>query len=368
MDNTLYLVCVVTRGSSWRSATSGGLAGSSGGSSVLSQDSLDIDGRMPDEAAMLTQEQDGGFFSESNSLYSPSFLQQTDEDYDIQALEALGMIRTERNAPQGPDEDQIYDDVIGVGDAQAAANGGVLSGFAGIGEGQSTLFLLPEWMTGQSMPNYTEDPMLLNFPSSNDTDLLILKPMVVNLGSKSSKCTEIKTPVDPHKIRFIDNKRISIIIGCVAGILVFIFIIISIVMNREEKEDETAEEESLSGSAVTQAHKSPGSKTNRSDSLGFTPGRPGLNTGSGGAPIMARRMSRNNSQSSSLLNNRLSLAEAAGPDALPPRHVRNGSSVGMPTSQPQSQPHSASGTLKRGTLSRQQSQRDNAPPQVILLM
>ena len=78
--------------------------------------------------------------------------------------------------------------------------------------------------------------------------------------------------MDPHKIRFIDNKRISIIIGCVAGILVFIFIIISIVMNREEKEDETpeAENESLSGSAAT-AHKSPGSKTNRSDSLGFTP-------------------------------------------------------------------------------------------------
>ena len=78
------------------------------------------------------------------------------------------------------------------------------------------------------------------------------------LGSKSSKCTEIKTPVDPHKIRFIDNKRISIIIGCVAGILVFIFIIISIVMNREDKEEEAENEnESLSGSAAT-AHKSPG--------------------------------------------------------------------------------------------------------------
>ena len=86
---------------------------------------------------------------------------------------------------------------------------------------------------------------------------------------------------------------------------------------------------------------------------------------------MARRMSRNNSQSSSLLNNRHSLAEAAGPDALPAvgaqqrGHVRNGSSVGMTSAQqPQNQqPHSASGTLKRGTLSRQQSQRDreNAP-------
>ena len=63
-----------------------------------------------------------------------------------------------------------------------------------------------------------------------------------------------------------------------------------------------------------------GSKTNRSDSLGFNPPRPGGPGGvSGGAPIMGRRMSRNNSQSSSLLNNRLSLAEAAGPDALPQR-------------------------------------------------
>ena len=59
---------------------------------------------------MLTQEQvlgiEGvgggrGGFAES------SFLEQSDEDYDIQALEALGMIRTERNAPT----DEIYDDV-----------------------------------------------------------------------------------------------------------------------------------------------------------------------------------------------------------------------------------------------------------------
>ena len=86
---------------------------------------------------------------------------------------------------------------------------------------------------------------------------------------------------------------------------------------------------------------------------------------------MTRRMSRNNSQSSSLQNNRLSIAEAAGPDALPAvgaqqrGQVRNGSSVGMTSAaqQPQNQPNSASGTLKRGTLSRQQSQRDreNAP-------
>ena len=63
MDNTLYLVCVVTRGSSWRSATSGlnGLSGAAGSAS-LSQDSLEVDGRMSDsmdQAAMLTSEHTG---------------------------------------------------------------------------------------------------------------------------------------------------------------------------------------------------------------------------------------------------------------------------------------------------------------------
>ena len=48
----------------------------------------------------------------------------------------------------------------------------------------------------------------------------------------------------------------------------------------------------------------------------------------------------------------------------PRSHVRNGSSVGMSSAQQPQQPHSASGTLKRGTLSRQQSQRDNNAPQV----
>ena len=45
-------------------------------------------------------------------------------------------------------------------------------------------------------------------------------------------------------------------------------------------------------------------------------------------------------------------------------HICNGSSVGMSSAQQPQQPHSASGTLKRGTLSRQQSQRDNNAPQV----
>ena len=104
-------------------------------------------------------------------------------------------------------------------------------------------------------------------------------------------------------MRFIDNKRMSIIIGCTAGILVFIFIIISIVMNREEKEDDEDghEDDSMDGSGPHKDNVS--SKTNRSDSLTFT-------------PRVNHRITRNNSQSSSLLNNRMSLVEqtTAGPD------------------------------------------------------
>ena len=90
-----------------------------------------------------------------------------DADYDIEALESLGLIRSERNAPD------MVEALLG-------------------DEGTSSLFLFPEWMTGVASTNYTDDPLLLSFPSTNDTDLLVLKPMVVNLGSQSSKCTEIK--------------------------------------------------------------------------------------------------------------------------------------------------------------------------------
>lgn len=310
MDNTLYLVCVVTRGSSWRS-----FATSPDDDDEASADETDL------RIRALT-----AFDEEDPELDS-------DEDYDIEALESLGFLRTEREAEAGLD----------------------FFGLSGGEDGSSnSLFMFPEWITGSLNANLTgggEETSTINYPSSNDTDLLILKPMVVNLGSRSSKCTEIKTPVDPATLRFVDNKRMSIIIGCVAGVLIFIFIIISIIMNRDvEKEDEPEEEDSMTGS-----HKSPSAKTNRSDSLTCTPRNNQL-------PNNARH-SRNNSQSSSLLN-RISLAEAAGPDALPPRTKRNSTSGGPP---------SASGTLKRGStivnsgsLSRQQSRDINA--QVISIM
>ena len=97
-------------------------------------------------------------------------------------------------------------------------------------------------------------------------------------------------------------------------------------MNREEKEEE---EDNPEEESIEESHKSPGSKTNRSDSLTFT-------------PRANHRISRNNSQSSSLLNNRMSLVEATDT----PRNLRNSTS-GHPNNT------SASNTLKRGgTLNR----------------
>ena len=291
LDNTLYLVCVVTRGSSWR----GGLDVSDFGDSDFKiEPGFDDD----DDAG-----EDEG-----------------DEEYDIEALEALGLIRTERYANDEVTENE---------------NENEISNMAG-----DVLTSITDWMMygGQDLFKYNASIDLDMYPSSNDTHLMVTKPMLVNLGSKSSKCTEIKTPMDPHKMRFIDNKRMSIIIGCTAGILIFIFILISILMNREEKEEEDEEipgQESIDEGS----HKSPSSKTNRSDSLTFTP-RPN------------HRVSRNNSQSSSLLNNRMSLIEAAGPDAPRSATMRNSTS-GNPTTP------SASNSLKRkGTLTRQRSQQD----------
>ena len=56
---------------------------------------------------------------------------------------------------------------------------------------------------------------------SSCSSLLILRPTIVNLGSQSSKCTEIRTPQDPEKISMIDNKRMSIGIGVIGGLVRF---------------------------------------------------------------------------------------------------------------------------------------------------
>ena len=171
MDNTLYLVCVVTRGSSWRSfATS-----STSDPDEASADETDL------RLRALTAFDD----SEASGLYD---YEAADEEYDIEALESLGFLsRTEREAEAGLD-------FFGLG-----------SEADGLGGSSNSLFMFPEWITGSLNANLTggEETTSINYPSSNDTDLLILRPMVVNLGSRSSKCTEIKTPIDPATLRFV---------------------------------------------------------------------------------------------------------------------------------------------------------------------
>ena len=89
----------------------------------------------------------------------------------------------------------------------------------------------------------TEIPLV--YPSSNDSSLLVLRPAIVNLGSQSSKCTEIRTPQDPDKISMIDNKKMSISIGVIGGLVVFALIILIIVVKPNTKDTEEGPDESL---------------------------------------------------------------------------------------------------------------------------
>ena len=104
-------------------------------------------------------------------------------------------------------------------------------------------------------------------PSSNDTRYLITKPIVLNLDSQSSRCNKIKTPLDPSKLRMIDNKQLSALIGCSAGLMIFFFIIISIIVAKPKRheEDEVIVPKSDS---LTESYKSPSSKS-RSESLAY---------------------------------------------------------------------------------------------------
>jgi hypothetical protein len=78
-------------------------------------------------------------------------------------------------------------------------------------------------------------------PSSNDTRYLIAKPFVLNLDSKSSRCNKIRTPLDPSKVRLIDNKQMSAVIGCSAGLMIFFCIIISIIIAKPKRHEEEVE-------------------------------------------------------------------------------------------------------------------------------
>ena len=102
-------------------------------------------------------------------------------------------------------------------------------------------------------------------PSSNDTRYLITKPTILNLDSESSRCNKIKTPLDPTKLRIIDNKQLSALIGCSSGLMIFFCIIISIIVAKPKrlKEEEVVVARS---SSLTDSFKSPSYKS-RSDSL-----------------------------------------------------------------------------------------------------
>ena len=106
-------------------------------------------------------------------------------------------------------------------------------------------------------------------PSSNDTRYLITEPIVLNLDSKSSRCNKIKTPLDPSKLRMIDNKQLSAIIGCSAGLMVFFCIIISIIVAKPKR----SEEEDIivpKSDSLTDSYKSPSPKS-RSASIARDP-------------------------------------------------------------------------------------------------
>ena len=74
-------------------------------------------------------------------------------------------------------------------------------GFGGEDDGD------PGLPPGNDTKRVSDADPYLGYPSSNDTELLVNKPAVVNLGSRSSKCIRINTPPDPAKLSLIDDKR-----------------------------------------------------------------------------------------------------------------------------------------------------------------
>ena len=134
------------------------------------------------------------------------------------------------------------------------------------GEGDEQLPHSDQHVLGQGVAGFQEQQEI---PSSNDTRYLITKPIVLNLDSKSSRCNKIKTPLDPSKLRMIDNKQLSAIIGCSAGLMVFFCIIISIIVAKPKR----SEEEDIivpKSDSLTDSYKSPSPKS-RSASIGRDP-------------------------------------------------------------------------------------------------
>ena len=272
-DDSSYRVCVVTRGSSYKRESSKNHISSidilnSSKQQINKRNKKKYKNRNKDAQNVITDDDD---FDIKDS-----------EDEDV-TLSQLVLLREERSSDQN--EERNTNKIL-------TDEGGSIM--------VSDQIVLTDTLTSNDViidefSNDTESSYIPIYPSSNDTGLLVLKPAIVNLGSQSSKCTEIHTPMDPAKMKFVDNKRMSIMIGCISGVVVFICILMSIVTKPTAKDDEDAPEDStapadsLSGST----RKSPaGSKhppDTRSDSLHFS------------VPDGARH-SRTDSRSSSMAN------------------------------------------------------------------
>lgn len=251
-DDSSYRVCVITRGSSYK-RTSQELSSYQINSSNSPTLSNKRNRKKYKKRKQGTQ----------NDIDVIDYDVSEKEDEDI-TLSQLVLLREERSANQ---------------DADLSSNKVLIDEGGSIMVSDQIVFT--DTLTSNDVlvdegSNDTLEDVIPIYPSTNDTGLLVLKPAIVNLGSKSSKCTEIHTPLDPAKMAFVDNKRMSVIIGCVSGVVVFICIIMSIVTRPRSKEDEesvhdsSAPAESVTGST----RKSPaGSKhppDTRSDSLHFS--------------------------------------------------------------------------------------------------
>ena len=276
-DDSSYRVCVVTRGSSYKRE-----------SSKNHISSIDILNSSKQQSNISSNKRNKKKYKNRNK--DAQNVITDDDDFDIKdsededvTLSQLVLLREERSSDQN--EERNTNKIL-------TDEGGSIM--------VSDQIVLTDTLTSNDViidefSNDTESSYIPIYPSSNDTGLLVLKPAIVNLGSQSSKCTEIHTPMDPAKMKFVDNKRMSIMIGCISGVVVFICILMSIVTKPTAKDDEDAPEDStapadsLSGST----RKSPaGSKhppDTRSDSLHFS------------VPDGARH-SRTDSRSSSMAN------------------------------------------------------------------
>ena len=228
-DNAVYLVCVITRGSAYGIVRDGVAAPAASASNEISPYFGSIGGDSMED-----------YYDE----HDESEEEEEEEDLDGQFyVMPLEWTRSKREASGGDDEFSI---------------GSFAEQMFGFGKSDND-----ESDASSGHGNNDSLNAYLSYPSSNDTELLVSKPAVVNLGSQSSKCIRINTPPDPAKLSLIDNKRMSVVIGVTMGLIVFAGIIIAIVFIKplHSKDDDVVEDadegSSLDGAAAAGGSKSP---------------------------------------------------------------------------------------------------------------